>query len=468
MCSLALIATCFVGCKENNGNNPVPDEDLPNGFYVAVADANLVKANAMDQGINEVDQTARTGMYEKYIVLEANKEYEFVNKKGANADRYGVPALEYGDSLIVTDNHEIAGYKGSLAANTKVKVKETALYHVVLDFNEDGSLEDVGGAQCIIVPVEWGVRGAMNGWGWTAGEKSEANGTITWTWNNQEIAANGEFKFAHNDCWKIELDIAKLVKANTNLGDGCVPGGDNIVVAELGLYTITLTYKASEDPATNESFSFEVKKTGDVEVKDYSKCELELVGDAVADQDDAVADASSWSWGNTLSLGLPTLSGDVYTWTRSNVSLLAAGGFKVRTINAEDQGDIKAFNFGIDGENATVEQDGTYTIVASVNAKTGDTQLQIVSGAAKGITVTGVVPAEWEHCYLWAWDDNDNNVFAAWPGQELEIVGGKVSYTFLPTIESINVIFSDGNGTQTNDITGITADQEIDIVSNLK
>ncbi len=260
--ALAATAMTFTACEKKNGGNDADFDQLPNGFYVSVAGEDLVAANAMDQGTNEVDQAARTGMYEKYVVLEANKEYEFVNKKGNNADRYGVPQLEYGDSLIVTDSHNVAGYKGSLSANTTVKVKETALYHIVLDFNEDGLLADVGGAQCIIVPVEWGVRGGMNSWGFTAGEKSEADGAITWTWKDQELAAGGEFKFAHSEAWKIVLDIANLVKANTNLGVDCVPGGDNIKVEKAGLYTITLTYKAStESSAIKDSYSMTVTLT---------------------------------------------------------------------------------------------------------------------------------------------------------------------------------------------------------------
>lgn len=463
--ALAAAAVGFTSCKPKD--KPIINGELANGFYVSEAGADLVAVNAMDQGKNEVDQSNRPGMYEKYVVLEANKEYEFVNKKGENADRYG-SALEYGETLIVTDNTEVPGYKGSLAANTKFTVNEKALYHIVLDFNEDGNLTDVGGAQCIIVPVEWGVRGGMNGWGYTAGEKSEENDAITWTWKDQELPAAGEFKFAHSNAWKINLDIANLVKANTNLGADCVPGGDNIKVEEAGLYTITLTYKASATSSeTKDCYSMTIAKTGEVVVKDYSKCELELVGDAVAEQEGAVKDASSWNWGNTLSLGLPTLAGDVYTWTRANVSLLAAGGFKVRTINAEAQGDIAAFDFGVNGENATVEADGNYTIVATVNAKSGENTLQILSADAKAITVTGVVPAEWTKCYLWAWTEA-GNIFSAWPGQELEIKDGKVTYTFTPGLTGINVIFSNGDGAQTNDMTGINDDQEIDIAANLK
>lgn len=356
--AVALAATVFglTSCDKDKDKPTDIDGTLPNGFYVAEAGADLVAANAMDQGTNEVDQTARAGMYEKYIVLEANKEYEFVNKKGDKADYYG-STLEYGDSLIVTDNHEVAGYKGSLAANLKVTVTETNLYHIVLDFNEDGNLTDVGGAQCIIVPVEWGVRGGMNSWGWTKGERTEENGAITWTWKDQELAAAGEFKFAHSDAWKINLDIANLVKANTNLGADGVPGGDNIKVEKAGLYTITLTYKAStESSAIKDSYTMKV----DLTQESTLPTTMYMIGN----------DFGNWSWDSEDVVEmLPVHSHAGMFWairymtTETQFKWCATrawnGDFK--SLGAEDTGFITP-------DNAQVEADGIYTIIVDLKA----------------------------------------------------------------------------------------------------
>lgn len=350
--ALAVAAVGLTSCKEKGKNQPNLN-DLPNGFYVSVAGEELVAANAMDQGINEVDQSTRTGMYEKYVVLEANKEYEFVNKKGANADRYG-SALEYGDSLIVTDNHEIAGYKGFLAANTKFKVTEKALYHIVLDFNEDGNLSDVGGAQCIVVPVEWGVRGGMNSWGWTAGEKSEKDGAITWTWKDQELAAGGEFKFAHNDAWKINLDIANLVKANTNLGADCVPGGDNIKVEKAGLYTITLTYKASETSAeTKDSYSMTVELTQESSMPTT----MYMIGN----------DFGNWEWESEGVVDLtPVHSHAGMFWTIRYMTKDTQFKFCATKAWNGDFTKLGTNEGFITPENNQVEADGIYTIIVDL------------------------------------------------------------------------------------------------------
>ena len=306
----ALVAAfTFTSCEEKpNG----PDLNaLPNGFYVSEAGVDLIEVNAMDQGINEVDQTARTGMYEKYIVLEKGKKYEFVNKKGANADKYGA-ALEYGDSLIVTDNHEVAGYKGSLAANTTVEVTETGLYHIVLDFNEDGNLSDVGGAQCIIVPVVWGVRGAMNSWGFTAGEK--AADSYKWEWNCT-IETAGAFKFAHSDAWKINLDIANLVKANTNLGQDCLPGGADIAL-ERAEYKITLEF-VGPAATTQESYKCTVEKTGELPVLDPSTFVYSFIGTV------------NGNWDTDTDFAFVSKDGEHYVFEAKNLDL-AAGEFKIR------------------------------------------------------------------------------------------------------------------------------------------
>lgn len=306
----ALVAAfTFTSCEEKpNG----PDLNaLPNGFYVSEAGVDLIEVNAMDQGINEVDQTARTGMYEKYIVLEKGKKYEFVNKKGANADKYGA-ALEYGDSLIVTDNHEVAGYKGSLAANTTVEVTETGLYHIVLDFNEDGNLSDVGGAQCIIVPVVWGVRGAMNGWGFTAGEK--AADSYKWEWNCT-IETAGAFKFAHSDAWKINLDIANLVKANTNLGQDCLPGGADIAL-ERAEYKITLEF-VGPAATTQDSYKCTVEKTGELPVLDPATFVYSFIGSVKG------------NWDTDIDLAYVSKEGDHYVFEAKNLDF-AAGEFKIR------------------------------------------------------------------------------------------------------------------------------------------
>ena len=360
--ALAAAAISFTSCKDNGQNNGggVDLNALPNGFYVSEQGADLVAANAMDQGINEVDQKPRTGMYEKYIVLEAGKKYEFVNKKGENADRYGA-TLEYGDSLIVTDKQNIAGYKGSLAANTSIEVTTTSLYHIVLDFNEDGNLTDVGGAQCIIVPVEWGIRGGIADWNNTIlfPTKSENNIFI---FETVTVEQSDKFKFAHNDAWKIELDIAKLVKANTNLGVDCVPGGGDIEIGR-GVYTITLEF-VGPAATTQESFKYTIEKTADLEVADPKTFVVGLSGDGVAcgwndPSGDALAVVNAAECKITDEA---TLAG-TYVYDIADVAMIGGKEFKVRY----NGGWFGGKNTELSLEGATFEGDDNFKIPADAH-----------------------------------------------------------------------------------------------------
>ncbi|KAL6600689.1 glycosyl hydrolases family 31-domain-containing protein [Neocallimastix sp. 'constans'] len=74
----------------------------------------------------------------------------------------------------------------------------------------------------------------------------------------------------------------------------------------------------------------------------------------------------------------------------------------------------------------------------------------------EGITVRFQKPYGWSTVNLWAWDDEDNNVYGeVWPGKTISDIGdGWYSYTFPSDVSSVNVLFNDGNN-QTKDITNI-------------
>lgn len=88
----------------------------------------------------------------------------------------------------------------------------------------------------------------------------------------------------------------------------------------------------------------------------------------------------------------------------------------------------------------------------------------------KDVTISGIVPDGWTKCYIWAWggENDENYTGGVWPGEELTIDGGKVTKAFSQVTVPMNVIFSNGEGTQTKDITGITENVEINIAENLQ
>ena len=288
---IAAMAFAVAACQEDK-----PDVDVNNitedGFYVigeATGQAQVTAALSMAKGINEAkDQTLREGMFEKYIVLQGGKDFTLTYVNGGKQTAYGATLAEFKPAEltgIYDSNPADKVFKGKLVigdAAPKMKVEATGLYHIVLDLNTANDLAD---AQILLCPVTMGVRGGMNSWGFTAFEATEAkNEGITFTLTGQNLADGGEFKFAYNSAWKITLDEAGAVKANTNLGKDCVPGGENIAVTEgAGAYKIVLTYKLAAGDIKN-SFKYEITQ----ESKSETPTTMYMIGQ----------DFGGWDWNN--------------------------------------------------------------------------------------------------------------------------------------------------------------------------
>ena len=423
MCSLALAGFVFTSCEDpNKGNKPDIDNLVEDGFYAvgeaspikSVNDADAVKAQ-MAQGINEVlmeqdklswEEAKRDGMYEKFIWLEANKDFELILKEGDKATIYGADLKK--DSLN-TDKGLVEGYKGSLIIGQKMKVQESGLYHIVLDLNKDGKLDLTGKEQIIVAPVNWGLCVENNDKEAKCEVKSATE--IVWTWENIEISATNWFKFKdYVTGWKIVLDDANMVKAHTNMGardddpTKLINGTGNLPnVEKSGFYNITLTYNLAKGNV-GDSYSYSIQFVKESEAKDYSNCELELVGSAVVG---GKADPSSWGWGNVLSIGKPAIptKDKVYTWRVYDVELKGGEEFKIRTINAEANGGIANFD---NGDNIKVEADGKYDIVFTIDAATDKKNVQMAAAPA-GTQVIEIVAkvTGWENpVYVWTWNND--------------------------------------------------------------
>ncbi|MDD7608658.1 MAG: hypothetical protein PUJ50_03625, partial [Bacteroidales bacterium] len=272
--ALALLAgiTSCGGNKKENGKIDLGGIVL-DGFYVygdATGTDKVEPKFGLSSGTNEVTKELRAGMYEKYVWLEANKPFALIENKGGQKTFYGAELAEYNfgydendpNCKNFVDNPNMLIQQGKLIIGEnapKMQVKEDGLYHIILDNNTAGDLPD--GAQIVIQKADFGVRGGMNGWGFTKGEVNKADdGTITYTWKDQNLAKGGEFKFASCWGWKINLDLDNKVKAEVSLGldnngEFTNVSAGNIKVEKAGLYDITLTYKCAGGPIS-KSFSF--------------------------------------------------------------------------------------------------------------------------------------------------------------------------------------------------------------------
>ena len=298
--ALALAALCLSACHKD------PQQDLDtaveDGFYVAGAATGvteLAPQYMMTAGINEnAQQTKRDGMYEKYIVLDGNKDFELLLYTAGKKTRYSAKLNSFTPeegSTIYGEDPQMPIFKGKLEtgnAAPAMKVGSKGLYHIVLDLNK---ANDLANAQIIVAPVEWGVRGAMNGWGFTKLEATAfSNEGITYTLKNQDMAKNGEFKFAYGGAWKITLDDAGKIRANTNLGDAeegllsiaegetkqgpaLAAGGKNIKVEKGGLYDIELTFKLTAGEL-GKSYKYSVKLTAESTLPE----EMYMIGEGIA------------------------------------------------------------------------------------------------------------------------------------------------------------------------------------------
>ena len=369
LCGLAVVGMMFTSC--DGGDKPTGPLTgfVEDGFYVvgeASAVASLQDADAaaaiMAAGFNENAKNAeRPGMYEKYIALEGGKPFQLVLKEGATETVYGAELADV--KLEGNEQPNITVQRGKMVENTTMQVKENGLYHIVLDLNLDGSLED---KLILVAPVEWGVRGGMNGWGFTAGTRSEFNKTtMTYTWTDQELSAGGKFKFAYGGGWKIELNALadatdandeRYIKANTNLGENALPGGADIAVEAAGTYTITLTYTLTQG-AIADSYKYNVEMTA----ASALPSEMYMIGDAIG----------GWDWAGDYIVSMtPVHSAEGAFWT---IKPLEAGKpFKfcpVKDWNGDFTGLGEDSGYVVADGNCSVEADGIYMIYVDVKNK---------------------------------------------------------------------------------------------------
>lgn len=98
-------------------------------------------------------------------------------------------------------------------------------------------------------------------------------------------------------------------------------------------------------------------------------------------------------------------------------------------------------------DNQDLESDANYTV-----------SFVVKNPNISGITLSFKKPIEWgsSGVSIWAWNSN-GNIFSSWPGVAMTDNGNAwYSYTFEPSISTVNVIFSKNGNPQTVDINAVT------------
>lgn len=377
--ALALFAVSFTSCKSDD-----PEVIIEDGFYVGGTATGADALNVdyrLTAGTNEVTKLARPGMYEKYVALEANKEFYLLLKEGAVETRYGATLtnkeLKGENDQPGTPEKPFIIQKGSLvvgATAPALKVTKSGLYHILLDLNLSKDLDLTGGAQIIIAPVEWGVRGINGDWGWKKMKSPTAFNRTTMVWDTTIVATkDGKFKFAYGGGWKIQLDDAGKVKAETNLGTDMKSGGADISIDKGDNVNIKLTWNlASGDISKSYSVAYTASKWYYDEV---AKAKFSLIGNAFNN----AAGTAPAAWDYDLDLPYSATKSTItdatkfygtYVFEKTGVVLLANGEFKIRRDNSWDinfgysatniKGSVA--NFADQGGNIKVVTAGTYDV----------------------------------------------------------------------------------------------------------
>lgn len=305
----------------------------------SIYDQNAMLAQ-MAVGINEAfnlpwEESKRDGMWEKYIYLEANKEFEIILKNGNQVTSYGATLLE---QELQTDYYNLIGYKGNIVLGKKMKVEKTGFYHIILDFDLYNTLS--GGPQIIVAPVNWGVSGQMNGWGITTVSPEVISTTeIVWTWENQEIDGFANFKFRDANGWRIYLDENGGVSAYTSLGENGRNGGSDIYIESCGIntiYTIKLIYNLASGDIEN-SYRYEIVKTGEGLMIDPSSIVYSFIG------------TINGNWDTDTDFTFKSKQGDHYVFELNNLDF-SAGEFKIR-VNHDWSRSFTFYNMEVKGVN---------------------------------------------------------------------------------------------------------------------
>jgi hypothetical protein len=468
--AMALVA-CGDGAKQDM------DNIVEDGFYVvgpATAvnslDADNAAKGLMGAGINEATKETRDGLYEKYVALEGGQEFELVLKEGELITHYGAE-LVLGDPYDVGYGVTIQVYKGALVQNVKMKMPESGFYHIALDLNKKGDLPE---PSIIVAPVEWEINADASKKLTPSAFNKES---MTWVLEGIEMASGSKYKYAYGNGWKIKVTPAQDVNIETNLGEGMKSGAADIVVNEAGVYTFKLVWNLAGGQI-EKNFKDETFKTADL-VLNPAEFVMGISGTMNSWGDPAGATLAKFNSGKS-NVTNPTTKDGTYVYNITGLTFDAGSQFKFRSNGAwlgfgeieisgvtpagEQGGDISGVEGCYDIEMTLEWQDGK-----TVSIKAAFTEGTPSAIEYKDITVTGLVPEGWEHCYIWAWDaDGNNYTGGTWPGEELTIVDNKVSKSFTQVPVPISVIFSDGDKKQTNDIGGISGDIEIDIAANLK
>ena len=191
----------FSSCKKDDDDPEVVPVIVLDGIYVTGAATAFTGYDAkamMAVTRNEVTQTDRASLYELYIPLKANMDFNIVKVAGSVYSTYGPEAAFAAVTELTTDEPKDATiYRGPVGmAKSVFQIDTDGLYHVVIDMDL---------MIATVCQAHWGIIGAATpaGWGESTPLLESAFNSTTMTWRNQR----------HGTLWwRLEISLFKRLE----------------------------------------------------------------------------------------------------------------------------------------------------------------------------------------------------------------------------------------------------------------
>ena len=320
----------------------------------------------------------------------------------------------------------------------------------------------------LVLKKSWGADQigiiGLNG-DWTNDVVMEYNPVWTRFYADIEVEANGTLKFRADAAWDLNWGAAHFGLEGDNDGNIFVEAGNYRVYFNpvSGLLEFSASkYKTEEDLTGNSGGT-----TPEPEPEPQPGIEENRWG--------VVGTINNW--GGTPDLYMNEVGENLYA--RMGVTVTDADQFKVRfnngwDVNAGAAGDVEPFAVTVGEEMALVAGGknlsapaGTYDIYFNIVdfkmwvMPEGETPNGV---EVKALKIYGDVSATgWTACYAWIWDDSANYTGGNWPGEALSMEGDYYVWNVPASLmgATVNVIFSNGEGDQTVDLTGVVLSDDV-------
>jgi len=337
----------FYSCsKSDNG----PTVLLPKleGYYVY--GTNTVATQPTDQNarlaLAVLDHTKKAaidnlaGVYGKLMYIGANSTINFaVIDANGNGTVYGADKGGSYDSASIVPhvNEKDKVVHGTLKKNGQaINITEEGLYYTFLKANTDTMT-------FVVMKLRSDLLGDITNWEsspYPLPMKSTSLDSTVFEGTGLAMKTGAGYKYRYNNGWAVYEDDNSIVTLSSlgvvnytdswNAGEPNSIGlyNDNIPQHEDGLFTITLTYKASDD-----SWHERKTKTGELPAQpqpfvDYTNANVGLEGNAyVYAPQDTGAFKGDGTDGYEVKAPTVTNSGKTFTWTWSDVSLIEGREF---------------------------------------------------------------------------------------------------------------------------------------------